>query len=106
MNYKRGRAKNQRAGCLYCKPHKMNHAKHREDIPVVAAKQPEEIPSGRGLHHRKRAPMPQVLKASCPRCGQLAAKALCSTKRDFEKMSQVRFRMPICADCAMKEARR
>jgi hypothetical protein len=27
MNFKRKRAKNQRAGCLRCKPHKMNGAK-------------------------------------------------------------------------------
>jgi hypothetical protein len=27
MNFKRGRAKNRRAGCLLCKPHKMNGAK-------------------------------------------------------------------------------
>ena len=26
MNHKRGRAKNQRAGCLMCKPQKMNGA--------------------------------------------------------------------------------
>lgn len=26
MNHKRGKAKNQRAGCLMCKPHKMNGA--------------------------------------------------------------------------------
>lgn len=24
MNHKRGRPKNRRAGCLWCKPHKMN----------------------------------------------------------------------------------
>jgi hypothetical protein len=29
-NHKRGKAKNQRAGCLMCKPHKVNGAKrHR-----------------------------------------------------------------------------
>jgi hypothetical protein len=28
VNFKRGRAKNRRAGCLMCKPHKMNGAKH------------------------------------------------------------------------------
>lgn len=28
MNHKRGRAKNQRAGCLMCKPHKMNGYGH------------------------------------------------------------------------------
>ena len=27
MNHKRGRAKNQRSGCLMCKAHKMNGAK-------------------------------------------------------------------------------
>ena len=27
-NFKRGRAKNQRSGCLMCKPHKMNGAKN------------------------------------------------------------------------------
>jgi hypothetical protein len=28
-HHKRGRAKNQRAGCLLCKPHKMNGVKRR-----------------------------------------------------------------------------
>lgn len=28
MNHKRGRPKNRRAGCLFCKPHKANGAKH------------------------------------------------------------------------------
>lgn len=27
MNHKRGRAKNRRAGCILCKPHKANGAK-------------------------------------------------------------------------------
>ena len=29
MNHKRGRPKNRRAGCLFCKPHKANGAKNR-----------------------------------------------------------------------------
>jgi hypothetical protein len=29
MNFKRGRRKNARAGCLYCKPHKANGADRR-----------------------------------------------------------------------------
>lgn len=29
MNHKRGRAKNRRAGCLMCKPHKANGVKNR-----------------------------------------------------------------------------
>ena len=29
MNHKRGRSKNQRAGCLMCKPNKMNGARQR-----------------------------------------------------------------------------
>lgn len=29
MNFKRRRAKKQRAGCLFCKPHKRNGADHR-----------------------------------------------------------------------------
>ena len=28
MSFKRKRPKNRRAGCLMCKPHKMNGAKH------------------------------------------------------------------------------
>ena len=28
MNFKRGKPKNQRAGCLMCKPHKMNGYGH------------------------------------------------------------------------------
>lgn len=30
MNHKRKRPKNRRAGCLMCKPHKANGAKHSE----------------------------------------------------------------------------
>jgi hypothetical protein len=30
VNHKRGRPKNRRAGCLFCKPHKANGAKNRE----------------------------------------------------------------------------
>ena len=29
MNFKRGRAKNARSGCLLCKPHKMNGGDRR-----------------------------------------------------------------------------
>jgi hypothetical protein len=29
MNFKRKRPKNRRAGCLLCKPHKMNGAKNK-----------------------------------------------------------------------------
>lgn len=29
MNHKRGRPKNRRAGCLMCKPHKMNGYYHK-----------------------------------------------------------------------------
>lgn len=35
MNFKRGRAKNQRAGCLLCKPHKANGAKDAETLQVL-----------------------------------------------------------------------
>lgn len=33
-NHKRGRAKNQRAGCLLCKPHKANGAKNKSPTYV------------------------------------------------------------------------
>jgi hypothetical protein len=36
-NHKRGRAKNRRAGCLFCKPHKANGAKQK-DPPSVQRK--------------------------------------------------------------------
>lgn len=32
MNHKRGRAKNRRAGCLMCKPWKMNGAKQARPV--------------------------------------------------------------------------
>ncbi len=32
MHHKRGRAKNRRAGCLMCKPHKMNGWKEKSDL--------------------------------------------------------------------------
>lgn len=43
MNHKRGRAKNQRSGCLMCKPHKANGApaggeKHRHAVMTKLAR--------------------------------------------------------------------
>jgi len=35
MNHKRGRPKNARAGCLFCKPHKANGAKGRDPSSAV-----------------------------------------------------------------------
>ena len=32
MHHKRGRSKNQRAGCLMCKPHKMNGYGHEHSM--------------------------------------------------------------------------
>ena len=43
-HHKRGRPKNRRAGCLYCKPHKANHAplnersRHSDWLRIEAAK--------------------------------------------------------------------
>lgn len=34
-HHKRKRPKNRRAGCLMCKPHKANNAKHKERASVV-----------------------------------------------------------------------
>lgn len=36
MNHKRRRPKKQRAGCLFCKPHKGNGAPHKERDPASA----------------------------------------------------------------------
>jgi hypothetical protein len=41
-NHKRGRSKNQRAGCLLCKPHKANGAKQK-DPPNEARKLQEPV---------------------------------------------------------------
>jgi hypothetical protein len=35
MNHKRGKPKNARAGCLMCKPHKMNGAKRSRGLQPV-----------------------------------------------------------------------
>ncbi len=35
MNHKRKRPKNRRAGCLHCKPHKANGAKHTDPTPQM-----------------------------------------------------------------------
>jgi hypothetical protein len=40
VNFKRRRSKNQRAGCLLCKPHKANGAK-KKDPPAVRRKDEE-----------------------------------------------------------------
>lgn len=32
MHHKRGRSKNQRAGCLMCKPNKMSGMKNRDEV--------------------------------------------------------------------------
>jgi hypothetical protein len=35
MNHKRGKPKNSRAGCLMCKPHKMNGAKQGKGLQPI-----------------------------------------------------------------------
>lgn len=42
MNHKRGRAKNQRAGCLLCKPHKANGVNEQR---ASVERQVQETPS-------------------------------------------------------------
>lgn len=37
-HHKRGRAKNRRAGCLFCKPHKANGAKDRHPRPELVSR--------------------------------------------------------------------
>ena len=37
MNHKRRRPKNRRAGCLFCKPHKANHAARSGEKDRLAA---------------------------------------------------------------------
>ncbi len=39
MNHKRRRPKNRRAGCLFCKPHKANHAKASEKLTASDRRQ-------------------------------------------------------------------
>lgn len=41
-NHKRGKAKNQRAGCLMCKPHKVNGAKQGR-LGRVGLERPSEV---------------------------------------------------------------
>lgn len=47
MNHKRGRPKNRRAGCLMCKPHKMNGGKRSFAL--------EPIKTGGGRMRREAA---------------------------------------------------
>lgn len=42
MHHKRRRAKNRRAGCLLCKPHKANGAKGRAAYAPVAVRRSDE----------------------------------------------------------------
>ena len=44
-HYKRGRPKNQRGGCIMCKPHKMNGAKNRD--PVSVQRRRSNLPTNR-----------------------------------------------------------
>jgi len=48
MNHKRGRAKNQRSGCLMCKPWKVNGASPRQGLKASEARriQDSEQPLG------------------------------------------------------------
>lgn len=50
MNFKRQRAKNQRSGCLMCKPHKMNgngeRARAKADLLKELTRMSQEIEGG------------------------------------------------------------
>ena len=60
-HHKRGRPKNRRAGCLYCKPHKMNHAplseraRHSDRLRMEAAQDEIAEALAGGYHHGTRA---------------------------------------------------
>lgn len=42
MHHKRKRPKNLRAGCLWCKPHKANHAARRGETDKLAVRRKED----------------------------------------------------------------
>ena len=99
MNFKRGRAKNQRSGCLFCKPHKMNGAKDPDTLDVVAANQPE---TGSHGNKTRRKPMgPRAFKISCRRCGLLIETRICTNRREVDKAQNDRFRA-FCVECNIK----
>lgn len=55
MNHKRGRPKNRRAGCLMCKPHKMNGAKKGDDWTTRRQRRADASYREQVGHHRHRA---------------------------------------------------
>lgn len=104
MNHKRGRPKNRRAGCLLCKPHKMNHAKDPDTLDVDIADQPEEGNFGNSSK-KKSVGWPRPLKISCKTCGALLETRLCANRREIRKTQNDRFRAS-CAECKNKLQRR
>ena len=84
MNFKRGRAKNQRAGCLMCKPHKMNGAKDAETLEERIEDQPEEGSFGNSRKKRQGQGWPRRVKISCRRCGRLIETRTYQTRRDYD----------------------
>lgn len=46
MNHKRGKAKQHRAGCLFCKPHKGNHSKLFFREKGSSRRKPQMYPDG------------------------------------------------------------
>lgn len=45
MNFKRGRRKNARAGCLMCKPWKINNARRKDKIKLSEKKRSIQVDS-------------------------------------------------------------
>lgn len=102
MNHKRGRPKNQRAGCLMCKPHKMNGAKDVETIQEKAAEEVERPQGGgAGKYKAKGRGYPRWVNIRCGRCGKHMAKHLYNSANQYH--SDWRSRVSaLCASHSMK----
>ena len=100
MNHKRGKPKNARSGCLFCKPHKMNGAKDADTLDVKIADQPEEGRWGNSTKP-KRNRWPRAAKISCRLCGVLLETRACATRYEYGRAQNDRFRAR-CVECNKK----
>lgn len=100
MNHKRGRDKNHRAGCLFCKPWKATNAKEKDTLDVVIADQPEESLGGsrRLRMRRKGRGWPKIVRISCVGCGILVREIRPKTRREYLGIELMEM-FPRCEKC-------
>jgi len=100
LNFKRGKPKNARSGCLMCKPWKANKAKDADTMDVKIIDQPEEHLGGSRKLRRKRTSRswPHRIPVSCGRCGVLVKTLKPASREEFLRIP-MRDRYVLCEKC-------